>query len=147
MNYNRLEHRFVENIPDSLEPSVLYLSMPYATAAHLCCCGCGEEVITPFSPTDWKMIFNGEAITIHPSIGNWSFSCRSHYFIRDGRVVEAPPWSEEQVMAGRLHDKRAKDAFFEKSKARETIDRSTDSSPRDRGIWSRIRSLFTGEKS
>jgi hypothetical protein len=27
----------------------------FRTAAHCCCCGCGEEVVTPFTPTDWSM--------------------------------------------------------------------------------------------
>ncbi len=46
----RLQHRFVETMPEKIEPGILYISMEYATAAHCCCCGCGEEVVTPFSP-------------------------------------------------------------------------------------------------
>ena len=61
MRHHVLLHRFVTNIPDSVEPGYLYVSMEYATAAHSCCCGCGEEVVTPFTPTDWKMTFDGEA--------------------------------------------------------------------------------------
>ena len=61
MRVRRLEHRFCTHIPESLEPGVLYVSMEYATAAHSCCCGCGEEVVTPFTPTDWKMTFNGQS--------------------------------------------------------------------------------------
>ncbi len=30
----------------------LYISIPYVTAAHKCPCGCGEEIVTPLSPTD-----------------------------------------------------------------------------------------------
>ena len=37
-----------------------------------CCCGCGEEVVTPFSPAQWQMSFDGEAVSLHPSIGNWN---------------------------------------------------------------------------
>jgi hypothetical protein len=51
----RLTPRFVEAIPDKLEAAVLYVSMAYATAIHQCACGCGREVATPFSPTDWKL--------------------------------------------------------------------------------------------
>jgi hypothetical protein len=43
---------FVEFMPDKLEPGVIYVSIPYATAAHLCACGYGNEVTTPISPTD-----------------------------------------------------------------------------------------------
>ncbi|WP_342776660.1 hypothetical protein [Hankyongella ginsenosidimutans] len=47
MRHKRLDHRFVEHIPERLEPGVLYVSMDYATSAHSCCCGCGEEVVAP----------------------------------------------------------------------------------------------------
>jgi Family of unknown function (DUF6527) len=60
MRYARLAHEFVDHIPDVLDPGVLYVSMKYATAAHRCCCGCGLEVVTPFTPTDWKLTFDGE---------------------------------------------------------------------------------------
>jgi len=70
-----LRHEFVEHIPEELEEGVLYVSITYATAAHKCACGCGREVITPFTPTDWKMTFDGETISLAPSIGNWNFEC------------------------------------------------------------------------
>lgn len=82
----RLEHRFVQYIPEQLEPGIIYISMEYSTAAHGCCCGCGEQVITPFTPTDWKLTFDGESISLRPSIGNWNFPCRSHYWIVNNRV-------------------------------------------------------------
>ncbi|MER8758086.1 DUF6527 family protein [Mesorhizobium sp. M0976] len=63
--------------------------MDYATSAHRCCSGCGEKVVTRFSPTDWKMTFDGEIISLHPSVGNWQLPCRSHYVIRAGRVIDA----------------------------------------------------------
>jgi hypothetical protein len=104
----RLEHRFIDVIPDNLEPGVLYVSMEYATATHSCCCGCGEEVVTPFSPTDWRMEFDGESISLSPSVGSWTLPCRSHYVIKRGKVIEAGPWSEEQIEAGRRRDRKAK---------------------------------------
>ena len=79
MRFTHLQHRFVPHIPEKLEPKVLYISMEYATAAHSCCCGCGEEVVTPLTPTDWRMTFDGETISLSPSIGNWNLRCRSHY--------------------------------------------------------------------
>ena len=48
----RLGHEFVEGIPERLEEGVLYVSILYATAMHLCACGCGREVVTPLTPTD-----------------------------------------------------------------------------------------------
>ena len=107
-----LEHRFVDLVPDRLEPGFLYVSMGYATAAHSCCCGCGEEIVTPFTPTDWKMTYDGETISLHPSVGNWHQACRSHYVIDRGRVIEADPWDDEQVAAERRRDQSAKAAHY-----------------------------------
>jgi len=47
-------HRFVRYIPEELEPGILYTSVDFATVAHACCCGCGEEVVTPLAPTEWR---------------------------------------------------------------------------------------------
>jgi hypothetical protein len=96
LRHNHLEHRFVHYIPEQLEPGIIYISMDFATAAHSCCCGCGEQVITPFTPTDWKMTFDGETVTLSPSIGNWNSACQSHYFIVGNRVVEAEPWIDKK---------------------------------------------------
>lgn len=97
MRYLRLEHRFVEHIPQQVEPGVLYVSFAYATAIHSCCCGCGTQVVTPLSPTDWQMVFDGETVSLHPSIGNWNFPCRSHYFIKRDRVIPAGPKRPQTV--------------------------------------------------
>lgn len=112
IRHKRLEHRFVENIPERLEPGVLYVSMNYATSAHSCCCGCGEEVIAPFTPTDWKMTFDGETVSLRPSIGSWTLKCRSHYVIDRSKVIEAEPWTDEQVAARRRRDRVAKARFY-----------------------------------
>jgi hypothetical protein len=121
MQHKRLEHRFVEQLPERLEAGVLYISMEYATAAHCCCCGCGEEVVTPFTPTDWSMTFDGETISLSPSIGNWNFNCRSHYFIRHGRIVEATSWTNEQVEANRRKDKAAKADYYGTSELTDVV--------------------------
>jgi hypothetical protein len=112
MRHKRLEHRFVEHIPERLEPGILYVSMEYATSAHCCCCGCGEEVVAPFTPTDWKMTFDGESVSLRPSIGNWMLKCRSHYVIDRGKVIEAGPWSDAQIEAERRRDRAAKARFY-----------------------------------
>lgn len=107
-----LQHVFVEFIPDVLEEGTIYVSIPYATAAHKCCCGCGSEVVTPLSPTDWVLIFDGETVTLDPSIGNWSFNCQSHYWIRRNKVIWARRWSRQEIQAGRRHDSVAKESHF-----------------------------------
>lgn len=112
MQYISLEHEFVEQFPETLQAGILYISMKYATAAHRCCCGCGEEVVTPLTPTDWKITFDGETVSLSPSIGNWNFACRSHYWIRCGRVIEAATWTDQQIEANRFQDESAKADYY-----------------------------------
>lgn len=112
MKCGRVTFEFVELMPAELQYGVVYLSMPFATASHLCLCGCGEKVVTPFSPTDWKLTFDGESISISPSIGNWDFACRSHYWISSNTVHWAPAWSREQVLEARQREEADKDSFY-----------------------------------
>ena len=105
-------HQLVEFIPEELDDGVLYISLEYASASHLCACGCGRKVVTPLSPTDWQIGFNGEAIAVYPSIGNWSFPCRSHYWIHYGWVEWAPQWTDEEIQLGRALDRYRKDAYY-----------------------------------
>jgi len=84
-----VHHQFVEYVPEFelVEEGILYISIPFATAVHRCMCGCGMEVVTPLSPKDWQLTYNGKVVTLSPSIGNWKFKCRSHYWIKKGMVV------------------------------------------------------------
>jgi hypothetical protein len=107
-----LTHEFVEFIPDKLEEGKLYVSIEYATVVHKCCCGCGAEVVTPLSSTDWKLIFDGETVSLDPSIGNWSVPCRSHYWIRNNRVKWSTQWSKAQIERGRKQDLFAKETYY-----------------------------------
>jgi hypothetical protein len=68
--------------------------------------------VTPLSPTDWKLIFDGQSISLDPSIGNWSFPCKSHYWIRSGKVRWAAMWSQDEIDAGRAADRMAKDKYY-----------------------------------
>lgn len=109
-----MRHVFVEGIPADVEPGTLYISIPYATAIHRCCCGCGNEVVTPLSPTDWKLIFDGETVSLSPSIGNWSLDCQSHYWIELSRVRWARRMSMGEIEEGRARDREAKREYFER---------------------------------
>lgn len=112
MKASHFTSQFVDSIPETLNPGVLYVSMTLASAIHLCACGCGREVITPLSPTDWKLCFDGENVSLDPSIGNWSFPCRSHYWIRGGKVRWSTSWSTEEIADGRAHDRERKNAYY-----------------------------------
>jgi hypothetical protein len=114
MRHTRLEHRFVKHVPELLEPGILYISMEYGTVTHSC--GCGEEVVTPLSPTDWKLTFDGETISLWPSVGNWSLECRSHYIIDHGRVLKAEPWTDRQIAAEQRRNSSAKAKHYTSDK-------------------------------
>jgi hypothetical protein len=107
MSYiSSLRHEFVEFIPDVLEEGTLYVTLKLATAIHRCACGCGQEVVTPLSPQDWSMKYDGETISMWPSIGNWSFPCRSHYWIVKNRIRPARRWSQAEVEIARKAGKK-----------------------------------------
>lgn len=114
----KLSHKFVKNIPDTIENGVVYVSVDYSTAIHKCCCGCGNEVVTPLSPTDWKLSFDGETISLYPSIGNWSLPCQSHYWITDNEVEWAPKWTKRQIERGRIEEEQDKEKYYGKKKRR-----------------------------
>jgi hypothetical protein len=88
-----LRHEFVQYMPEQPEDGVIYISMKYRLAVHKCVCGCGNKVITPFSPTDWELRFYGESISLSPSIGNWNFDCQSHYWIVKNQIRFAGRWN------------------------------------------------------
>ena len=97
-----ISHEFVHHIPprDHMEHGVVYVSIAFATAVHLCCCGCSNEVVTPLDPDQWQLTFDGKSISLYPSIGNWSFDCKSHYWIRRNQVDKATAWLELKPKRG-----------------------------------------------
>lgn len=102
---------FVETFPDPLETGVFYISVEYNTCAHLCACGCGAEVVTPLSPAQWSFTYDGQDITVHPSIGNWAVDCGSHYVISRGAVRWAAQFSHAEVASNRVRDRAALEAY------------------------------------
>lgn len=76
----------VEFIPDSLEDGILYISIKYATAVHKCACGCQNLTVTPLNVNGWSLSLSNGNASLTPSIGNYSFKCKSHYFITDNEV-------------------------------------------------------------
>ena len=108
----KLEHKFVEFIPKELENGILYVSIKFKTAVHLCACGCGIKTVTPFSPTDWKLTFDGITVSLNPSIGNWGFPCKSHYWITKNEIKWSTKWSDEEIEHGRQLNKRNKEKYY-----------------------------------
>lgn len=130
MRTSFLTPAFVKFVPEPLEDGALYIS-EYGTAVHKCCCGCGSEVVTPLGPTGWKLVKEGSAVSLHPSVGNWHLPCRSHYWIKRGHVVWAGQWSDEEIAAARARENLVKDQFY-------------NPKPKKLGFWARLWKWITG---
>lgn len=138
---NTFTPEFVEYIPDSLQEGVLYVSMKYGTAAHRCACGCGHEVTTPLTPTDWQLHFDGVGVSLEPSIGNWSLPCRSHYWIWKNQVRWSGDMTERQIEAGRRKSACTKQQYYAERHSGEpdsTADSVLDADGHGRGLWGRL---------
>jgi hypothetical protein len=74
-------------------------------------------------------------VSLHPSIGNWSFPCRSHYWIRGNEVVWAEQWSDTRIAAAKTHDRESLDEYYTPAPA---------AIPPKEGRWSRLRRKIFG---
>ena len=84
MKTNKFKVEFVDKIPSNLKDGILYVCISCNVIVHRCACGCGEKTVTPIDKKyGWVMKYDGQAITLRPSIGNFSIACRSHYYITD----------------------------------------------------------------
>jgi len=143
---SRLVPQFIEMIPTQLEDGVLYISEKYGTAIHKCCCGCGHEVVTPLSPAQWQLRRNGDAVTLSPSIGNWNFNCRSHYWIRQNRVEWAGSMTERQIRLVQERDRRDIESFTKQTNLRKFSKPVPNIKPDEkskRGIWQQFLDWLT----
>jgi Family of unknown function (DUF6527) len=125
----------VEFIPEQLEDGVLYVSRRYRIATHRCCCGCGSEVVTPLGPAYWTCEVANGAVSLRPSIGNWSLPCRSHYLIRQGKVIWARDMSYDEIEWGRRRDQRLRDAHSTENNRRRELERHTPPAAQPSGSW------------
>jgi hypothetical protein len=144
-----LTHEFVEYVPRELKDGVLYVSIPFATVIHKCGCGCGLQVVTPLAPSQWSLTFDGKTISLHPSIGNWNFPCKSHYWIKRNQVVWARQWTKAEIAAGQSRDARAVEDEFATigPPARESpLETATKPAPRRDGVFAKLKRRFFGNK-
>lgn len=110
---------FVEYIPEDISEGILYISLPFGTVVHKCACGCGEEVVTPLGPTEWNFTYNGETISLHPSVGNWSFECRSHYWIKEGNVQWGRLFTTEEILESRKRTREYRKQYYARASEEE----------------------------
>lgn len=124
----------VQYIPKSLEAGVLYVSEDFEAAVHLCACGCGHKVSTPLGAAEWSFLDTPDGPSLEPSIGNWQFPCRSHYWIQEGQVIWSETWTPARIQAGQRAEEKRRRAYYD------SLERSRE------GFWLRlwrwIKSLF-----
>jgi hypothetical protein len=109
----KLEHRFVESIPEDIDEGILYISLRFNVIIHLCCCGCRNKVVTPLSPVRWRMTFDGKTISLSPSIGNWNFRCKSHYWIQNSQVNWSDRWSKREIAESKVEARGRRSRYYE----------------------------------
>ncbi|TGN99167.1 MULTISPECIES: DUF6527 family protein [Burkholderia] len=129
MRIDRVTPELVELAPRVLEPGRLYISEKYRAAVHLCCCGCGEKVVTPLSPAEWRIELREGRVSMRPSIGNWSMACQSHYWIRNNRVVWSGQMSKSQIRAVFERDRRDLQAMHRSAQEPRIEDRNSSLPP------------------
>ena len=114
MKIKSIVPEYIELLPPVLENGKLYISKKYGTAVHLCCCGCGTKIVTPLKPTDWSITEHNGRVTLRPSVGSWNHPCRSHYIIRDNKVIEAGAMSNRSIELGLAMNEAAKESYARK---------------------------------
>lgn len=95
MKQNNYIAEFVDSIPKDkdLENGILYIAPHLAVAVHKCMCGCNEKVVTPLNIGEnkfenaWNWNYDGNTVSLNPSIGNFQQQCKSHYFLKNGKVI------------------------------------------------------------
>jgi hypothetical protein len=90
MKIQSLITKEVETMPKQMEEGVFYLSRKFELGIHLCACGCGGQAVTPLSgtgPAVWKLTEGPNGATLEGSIGHQNWPCKSHYWVRDGKIV------------------------------------------------------------
>lgn len=142
MKRTSLVYEFVEFIPSDPQEGTLYISVPYATGVHLCACGCGIKVVTPISPPEWHLLWDGDTVSLRPSIGNWQFPCRSHYWITRNQVRWARALTDEEIMEGRRRDAEELADYFARERTDDSDFHATPSTEPRESIVHRLRRLL-----
>lgn len=150
MRLQTIRPEFVEFIPKELDQGVLYISDKYKVAVHKCASGCGEKVVTALSPADWQVRKKGGLVSLYPSIGNWNFACRSHYWIRENRIVWAGAMSDAEISRVQQRDRADKARQLRrvnatKENVHEPATLTDGSGPTPRPWWRRVVDFFAGQ--
>lgn len=121
MRRNSFVHEFVDYMPHDPQEGVIYVSIRFRTVVHRCACGCGTKIATPLSPANWKLTYDGDSISMSPSVGGWGLPCRSHYWISSNEIRWSTQWTDAQIAAGRTHDDSERLEYFERRSATSSL--------------------------
>ena len=105
----------LHRVPEVPQSGILYACLDCNVVVHLCACGCGEKVVLQIDPNFWKVDYDGESLSLHPSIGNFQYPCKSHYWIRKNKVI----WADAKYLTpSQTHQKTTskKLSFFNRIK-------------------------------
>ena len=99
--------------------------------------------MTPLGPAEWKLTYDGRTVSLAPSIGNWSFPCRSHYWVDEGNVRWARGFSEAEVALVRQEARKRRYGYYQTEGAELTRKLTGRDAQRGlrRAIWKIIRAL------
>lgn len=136
-----IKPEFVDEIPKKPEHGKLYLSCRYRAAIHLCACGCGAKISTPLHPTGWRLSYNGESVSLSPSVGNWSEKCQSHYVIKDNRVLWAGQLPRDKIQHIREQRHRDLEDYYSIGKRPAALPRADA-----KGFWAKVWSVIRPTK-
>lgn len=140
MKMNRVSHfepKFVELMPKVLESGILYVSTTYLLMVHLCACGCKEKVVLPIHPKQWRFTYNGDDVTVRPSVGNIETACNSHYWIINGDVEWSTDISSTEAARKRTRDQQEVSRYSDKPKFN-----SNSQHVSKKSLWDRIITFF-----
>ena len=89
----RYRYQFVEDIPDAIQPRIIYIIQNNGYAWQLvilCPCGCRKNLhmnLTEEYKPSWKFkVDKRKRISIYPSIHRM-VGCKSHFFIKKGKII------------------------------------------------------------
>jgi hypothetical protein len=98
-------------------------------------------------PTNWTLFYDGTTVSLDPSIGNWSFACQSHYWIKRNKIRWGYLFSEEKIAEVRAYDSSAKEEYFgAASIGNAPITAKAEESHRHRRLWAAIKHWWASRR-
>jgi hypothetical protein len=94
--------------PSRLREGIFYVSIAHNVCLHRCFCGCRAEVVTPLGPEFWTITYDGETISMRPSIGSRTLACKSHYVVERGCVKWLAPIRGRAVARDLLDERQSR---------------------------------------